>query len=87
MSLTCPKCGRDGTFNRAGNNDVVTAEHRLQIRRCPNRECAALVYLVSAKSGGVEASYPPLRIDFDATDVPQDVVKTFEESITCHASG
>ncbi|HEV2233966.1 MAG TPA: DUF4145 domain-containing protein [Terriglobia bacterium] len=30
-------------------------------------------------------SYPALRIDFDATNIPAAVVEAFEEAITCHA--
>jgi hypothetical protein len=35
----------------------------------------------------VVAAYPALRIDFDPTDVPAKVLQTFEEALTCHATG
>jgi len=31
-------------------------------------------------------SYPPERIDFDATNIPASVLKALEEAIACHAS-
>jgi HEPN domain-containing protein len=31
-------------------------------------------------------SFPPVRIDFDATNIPASVVTAFEEAITCHAN-
>jgi len=38
------------------------------------------------KNGSVTVSYPAERIDFDATDIPAGILKTFEEAITCHAN-
>lgn len=32
-------------------------------------------------------SYPPERIDFDASDLPEDVRSPLEEAIACHADG
>ncbi len=34
--------------------------------------------------GGVQ-TWPPTRIPFDSTDLPQEVVSSLEEAITCHA--
>jgi hypothetical protein len=33
----------------------------------------------------VLVSYPPELIDFDSTDIPQPIVATLEEALTCHA--
>jgi hypothetical protein len=30
-------------------------------------------------------TYPPLRIDFDSTNVPQKIVETLSQAITCHS--
>jgi hypothetical protein len=32
-------------------------------------------------------SYPAIRIDFDSTAIPGKILRTFEEALTCHASG
>jgi hypothetical protein len=34
----------------------------------------------------VVASYPPERIDFDSSNVPEKIVGALEEAITCHAN-
>lgn len=86
LVMTCPKCGRDGTFTRAPVNTLHVGEHTLNIRVCPNPQCQTVVYVITdSTTGGVLASYPPLRIDFDASDVPERVVKSLDEAITCHA--
>lgn len=33
----------------------------------------------------LKEAYPPLRIDFDTTDVPERIVKTFTEALDCHS--
>jgi len=37
------------------------------------------------QSNQLVRSYPPLRIDFDKTDIPPRIVAALEEAITCHA--
>jgi hypothetical protein len=32
-------------------------------------------------------AYPPERIDFDSSDIPESLVRSLEEAITCHANG
>lgn len=34
----------------------------------------------------LQASYPPERLDFDATNIPASITKALEEAITCHAN-
>ena len=87
IPTTCPGCGRAGVFHKVGVNDLAAEGRRLILRVCPNAECKTLVYMIIGTSGDIEASYPPLRIDFDATEVPNAVVETFEEALTCHANG
>ncbi len=87
--MTCPICGRDGTFEALGGNDFrfiaqgLTAGHR----RCPNPDCLTHVFVVHDDNQKVVASYPPEVIDFDTTNVPSNVVSALEEAITCHANG
>jgi hypothetical protein len=40
---------------------------------------------VLKSTGDIETSYPPERIDFDTTNIPQRIVNAFEEALTCHA--
>ena len=30
-------------------------------------------------------AYPPLRIDFDSKDIPESIVRSFHEALSCHA--
>ncbi|WP_280940417.1 MULTISPECIES: DUF4145 domain-containing protein [unclassified Mesorhizobium] len=55
------------------------------MRRCPNPACSSLVFV--ATSNNEVVSYPPEVIDFDATNLPPDILSTLEESIKCHAAG
>jgi len=43
-----------------------------------------LIYVVYDRNGLV-ASYPPERIDFDASQLPDAVRKPLEEAVQCHA--
>ena len=56
-------------------------------RVCPNPDCAALIYIVFTPGNGeVLASYPPERLDFDASEFPPGVQASLEEAIDCHAN-
>jgi hypothetical protein len=54
-------------------------------RRCPNPACLAIVFFAAEPSGNVVLTYPPEKIDFDATNVPAEVRKALEETVTCHS--
>lgn len=95
IKMRCPVCLREGTLDQRGAdlqlaqrsmawslNDPATGE-----RICPNPDCAALIYLVYIPSRAeVIASYPPERIDFDASALPPVVQEPLEEAINCHAN-
>ena len=92
LSIRCPGCrrevilgstGADRTFG--GPNGRFIAGQRL----CPNRECRTHVFVLFISGhDGVEviATYPPERIDFDATGLPRPVIAAFEEAVTCHSN-
>jgi hypothetical protein len=56
---------------------------RAGYRRCPDPVCNALLFFVTAPKGLI--TYPPERIDFDATNVPPPVLAALTEAVTCHA--
>lgn len=87
VSLRCPECRQQGTFEPTVPHDLTVAStgEILGIRRCPNPSCRAVVFVIFHK-GQVIASYPPERIDFDPSGIPNQIVTTFEEVITCHAT-
>jgi hypothetical protein len=47
--------------------------------------CQALLFVVR-QNNQIIRSYPPLRIDFDKTNIPTPIVSALEQSITCHAN-
>ncbi len=96
VNLRCPVCRRLGTFTWIGSNqdayvlgalkeDAQCATYFGQ-RCCPNQECRAHIFIAYDIKGVIFASYPPERIDFDATDLPKPIVSALEEAITCHAN-
>ena len=85
VSLRCPHCRQRGTFEPLPSVVDVTASGMVVgERRCPNTECRALIFFAYL-NGQIAVSYPPERIDFDATNIPTAVVGALEEAITCHA--
>ena len=93
VSMRCPKCRQQGTFDAIGINDVRIIDsgrvtYVVGQRRCPKPTCYAHVFMVLApNNGAVVASYPPERFDFEPTGIPERVLKAFEEATACHALG
>ena len=93
VKLRCPSCRQRGTFDSLMQHDVaaLTAPSKAWIifgqRRCPDPECRAHVFFALDKlTQRILVSYPAEHIDFDSTDIPVDVLSSFEEAITCHAN-
>ena len=84
VRASCPACGRDGTFERIGVDDIQVANTLLGQRRCPNDQCHAHIFFIY-QGTELKATFPPQRIDFDKEGVPVKVLNAFEEAITCHA--
>jgi hypothetical protein len=56
-------------------------------RRCPNPKCRAHIFFVyEPHLERLLVTYPAERVDFDATNIPEAVLKSLEEAITCHAN-
>ena len=86
-SARCPSCRQLGTFEPLHPNSfdwVLLGKFVIGSRRCPNPGCRALLFVIW-EGGKIIRSYPALRIDFDATNVPRPVVSALEEAISCHA--
>lgn len=93
VSLRCPACRRDVTFESLGYSDAiihVEGEGRFRAgqRQCGNPDCRAHLFVVLQHVPGgaiLKATYPAETLDFDASDIPVQVVEAFEEAIKCHA--
>ncbi len=86
--VTCPNCGKGGTFGRLSNIDdfctkTVDGGYVLGQRECPNHKCKAHIFFVMMPEGII--TYPPIKIDFDVVNIPPDICSTFEEAINCHS--
>ena len=85
VTHTCPWCRVRVRFETLGadmnishsNPDASSGQ-----RFCPS--CRGLLF-VYFEQGQLMRAYPHLRIDFDATDVPGKIVKTFSEALDCHS--
>jgi hypothetical protein len=91
VSLRCPQCRQQGTFDPLGLNDLQAAQTDgtnfvLGHRRCPNPKCRTHVFFVW-KNREVAASYPPETLDFDPENIPDRVRSALEEAIACHSIG
>jgi len=93
MALTCPHCGRQSNLEPVGIlKDIVTINTvdgkpvacYLGIRRCPNKECHGQLYFQHKGNEAFE-TFPSVRIDFDASDVPAPIVECFEEAVSCES--
>jgi len=93
--MRCPVCLREGTLDQRGTDRKLVEHNRpwslnkpaTGERICPNPDCAALIYLVFIpNTGQILASYPPERLDFDASALPATVQEPLEEAIDCHAN-
>jgi Domain of unknown function (DUF4145) len=100
VSLRCPHCRQQGTFQMvAGVQDLQTSIAQTTIagviqtqaiylgqRRCPNRSCHGHIFVVLSQLGDPLVTYPPERLDFDASEIPAPIATALEEAITCHAN-
>ena len=84
-SLRCPHCGKEGTFNKMGPDRIINTQFVTGQRRCPDPECLGHVFVVF-KLGVLIASYPPARIEFNSENIPEKILKTFEEALESHAN-
>lgn len=86
LSLRCPACGQQGTFDPIPNiSDVHVRGFWLGQRRCPNTSCNGHLFYIANDQVNVLRTYPPLRVDFDATNIPTKIADTLKQAVTCHA--
>lgn len=95
LRLRCPACRHNGTLEAIPNvldakspqpDDGNRPTYHFGIRRCPNVDCYAAVFVVHHGSN-VVASYPPEVLDFDSTGLPASVLASMTEALQCHAAG
>ena len=87
VSWRCPVCLQFSTLDRMpGVDDAVQGQLRVGIRRCSNPVCLEAIFVELVDHGvNVHACYPSQVITFDSTNLPEGVVKSLKEALTCHA--
>ncbi|MDR9783845.1 DUF4145 domain-containing protein [Rhizobium redzepovicii] len=100
INMRCPACRHNGAFSQV-NHAVDVAWHnpsgqvqgrptsdqfKAGMRVCPNRDCRALVFYVEDKAFN-RTTFPPEVIDFDASNLPDQILASLEEAIKAHAAG
>lgn len=91
VSARCPHCGHQSNFEGAGTDDIrganikdgINTGFTIGLRRCPRSECRGQLYY--QQFGNTIETYPVQRIDFDATDIPENIYKAFDEALSCEA--
>ena len=89
LSLRCPACRQQGTFESFSFiNDVFLFSNAALAgeRFCPNPKCKAHVFVVFDDNSKILRSYPPERIDFDPSHIPERIISIFEEALTCFSA-
>jgi hypothetical protein len=97
LRVRCPGCRDRVTLESLENqtNDiqfVSEGENEQHFnagqRICPNLECRTHLFVIYQRRQGqldVLGVYPPERIDFDDTGLPERVLAAIEEATACHA--
>ena len=85
--VRCPHCGKEAVMQPLQDHDLKIGDnYSCGQRCCPNPECRGHLFLVFFMNKPV-AAYPPIKLDFDPQNIPDKILATFEEAITCHATG
>ncbi|MFC1591459.1 DUF4145 domain-containing protein [Thermodesulfobacteriota bacterium] len=96
LRIRCPSCKHNGTFVNNINHDfrfhkAKTTNPQVQEnvilgqRRCPEPSCCAPVFFVAIGNKTI-VTYPAETIDFDSSNIPENITDSFQEAITCHAN-
>jgi hypothetical protein len=100
VQLRCPKCRANGAFhgvpgiNDAGFHRVVVQPNgtraanlfKYGIRLCPNPVCGEPLFVQFDSANKLLKSYPAELLDFEPSGVPEKILESFEEALTCHAN-
>ena len=98
IPVRCPHCGTMGSFKSAVKDSSIlryrkradTGEQRLlfaTLRICPNPNCAGLVFTIENSRREIIEVLPRELIDFDREDIPEKLLNTLKEAVSCHAAG
>ncbi|NOY48408.1 MAG: DUF4145 domain-containing protein [Chlorobi bacterium] len=86
LSARCPHCGKEAVMSQLGQDLAIGGNYVCGQRVCPDPQCKGHLFVVS-HAGSLLTSYPAIRIDFNAENIPDNVRETFEEALDCYAAG
>jgi hypothetical protein len=78
---TCPCCQTKVLFEPIAPDLRLSSKYVCGQRVCPN--CRTHVFTVF-EWDKLSRAYPPLRIDFDSSAIPERIVKVLSEALDCH---
>ena len=93
MPARCPHCGRNGSLEGVGVNDVVGVNNvageqawfRLGIRKCPAADCGGQLFFQTLDNE--TTTFPALMVDFNPDAIPEPIKDTFKEALECESIG
>ena len=87
ITTRCPACLKEGTLDSIDLSDVISsgANHCFGMRRCPNPSCTIHIFFIQDTKNFKTTFYPPERLDFEASDIPETIKKALTEAISCHS--
>lgn len=95
VTTRCPHCAHFGTFIPVAGNDIHTyirtsqgesISNYLGIRKCPNEKCSGHLFFITNSSKEVLITSPSETIPFEKENIPEKVLRAFEEAIKCHSN-
>lgn len=87
VNAVCPGCQQNTRFVPIGGEDIEEdvsfggPRLRLGYRKCPDPDCSTVIFFM-ARQGRVLQIYPT-RINFDTQRIPDEIVSTMDEALTC----
>jgi hypothetical protein len=86
VSTICPHCGNRGTFEVIDRDVHIGNAFLCGQRMCPEPSCNGHLFVIT-QGNKLLFQYPPVRIPFNTQNIPTEILKTFDEAISCHAGG
>ena len=87
ITARCPKCGKVSILESIQQDVMLADGMACGQRRCPDPSCHNHVFVVLGKDRNLVAAYPPVGIDFDSSNIPEKIIRVFEEALDCEAAG
>ena len=85
IQTICPYCGHKGTFEAISRDRIIQNQYICGQRLCPDKDCQGHLFVVLDRSGNLLFHYPFRSVSLKKENIPESIIKTFDEAVTCHA--